>query len=106
MEVARNLGLVSVRPRVGIQREPPTSQNHLTQRPIQLWAQAKPHSQFSQLRRAIETVLWSPAAVLLTDDDKIRLRQIVDQARQNCTANRFTFPMGNIASSILPFSAV
>lgn len=81
LEVARNLGLVSVRPRVGIQRESlDFSKAILPSVLFSLGAGEATFLQFSQLRRAIETELWSEAVVLLTDADKARLREVVSQA--------------------------
>lgn len=81
LEVARSMGLVSVRPRVGVQRE---SFDFLPAvRGSALFALATDEASFSdfnELRRAIETCLWSPAVVRLTDDDKERLQEIVAQA--------------------------
>ncbi len=81
LEVARNLGLVSVRPRVGIQREPlDFAKAILPSVLFSLGTGEATFAQFSQLRRAIETVLWPDAVALLTDEDKARLRQIINDA--------------------------
>lgn len=82
LEVARQLGLVSVRPRVGVQREAfdfaPAVRNSAL---FALATGEAAFSHFNQLRRALESVLWSDAVVCLTDDDKAQLRQIVARAR-------------------------
>jgi DNA-binding FadR family transcriptional regulator len=81
LEVARSLGLVSVRPRVGIQREPlDFSKAILPSVLFSLGMGEATFAQFSQLRRAIEMEFWPAAVVLLTNEDKQRLRQVVDQA--------------------------
>lgn len=81
LEVARNLGLVSVRPRVGIQRESMDfSKAILPTVLFSLGTGEATFSQFSQLRRAVETELWAPAVVKLTTADKTQLRDIVDEA--------------------------
>jgi DNA-binding FadR family transcriptional regulator len=81
LEVARNLGLVSIRPRVGMQREPlDFSKAILPSVLFSLGTGEASFIQFSQLRRAIETELWSSAVVLLTDEDKQRLGDVVNQA--------------------------
>lgn len=81
LEVARSMGLVSVRPRVGVHRE---SFDFLPAvRSTALFALATEEASFgdfNELRRAIETCLWSPAVVCLTDEDKERLREIVVRA--------------------------
>jgi DNA-binding FadR family transcriptional regulator len=83
LEVARTLGLVSVRPRVGTQREPfdflPAVRNSAF---FGLATGEASFSQFSQLRRVLETGLWDEAVVRLTEADKERLREIVAQAWQ------------------------
>ncbi|MCB9419213.1 MAG: FadR family transcriptional regulator [Ardenticatenaceae bacterium] len=95
LEVARNLGLVSVRPRVGIQREPlDFSKAILPSVLFSLGTGEASFLQFSQLRRAIETVLWPQAVVLLTDNDKTRLHQIVDQAWQKLRGQPIHVPNG------------
>lgn len=81
LEVARSLGLVSVRPRVGVHRRSfdflPAVRNSAL---FALTTGEATFSQFSQLRRAIETALWPMAVVSLTADDKGHLREILDRA--------------------------
>lgn len=81
LEVARSLGLVSVRPRVGTQREPfnflPAVRNSAF---FGLATGEATFTQFSQVRRSLETALWSEAVVRLTEEDKGRLQEIVAQA--------------------------
>lgn len=81
LEVARSLGLVSVRPRVGTQREAfdflPAVRNSAF---FGLATGEATFAQFSQLRRTIETGLWSEAVVRLHAADKERLREIVAHA--------------------------
>ncbi len=81
LEVARHFGLVSVRPRVGIQRVPfDFSQPVLTSVLFSLGSGEAVFSQFSQLRRAIETNFWHDAVVLLTAEDKSCLKEIIARA--------------------------
>lgn len=95
LEVARNLGLVSVRPRVGIQREPlDFSKAILPSVLFSLGTGEASFIQFSQLRRAIETELWSEAVILLTADDKTCLREIVNQAWQKLRGEPIHVPNG------------
>lgn len=81
LEVARSLGLVSVRPRVGTQREPfnflPAVRNSAF---FGLATGEATFAQFSQVRRSLETALWSEAVVRLTAADKEQLQEIVTQA--------------------------
>lgn len=81
LEVARSMGLVSVRPRVGTQREPfdflPVVRSGAL---FGLATGEATFEHFSQLRRAIETGLWIPAVSQLTPGDKERLRQLMEKA--------------------------
>ena len=95
LEVARSLGLVSVRPRVGIQREPlDFSKAVLPSILFSLGTGEATFAQFSQLRRAIETELWSAAVVLLTVEDKQRLREVVNQAWNKLRGQPIHVPNG------------
>lgn len=79
--VARGMGFVSVRPRVGIQRECFDFAEAIL--PAVLFGLATGETRFaqlSQLRRVIETSFWDEAVVLLTAEDKVALRQLVEQA--------------------------
>lgn len=93
LEVARNLGLVSVRPRVGTQREPfdflPAV---LSSALFGLASGEAQFEQFSQLRQAIETGLWAPAVVRLTPDDKAYLQELVEQAWQKLRGEAVHIP--------------
>ncbi|MCA9979811.1 MAG: FadR family transcriptional regulator [Anaerolineales bacterium] len=83
LEVARQMGLVSVRPRVGIQREPFDFQQVIEQGTLFGLATGEASfAQLNQLRRAVEIGFWSQAVVLLTAEDKESLRQIVASAWQ------------------------
>ncbi len=81
LEVARNLGLVDVRPRTGIRVKAydflPAIRSSL------LFALAMDKSLFgpyTELRNHIEVCFWNEAVSKLTDDDKTCLRRIVDGA--------------------------
>ena len=81
LEVARALGLVSVRPRLGIQREPfDFSQVLLDGVLFGLAAGEATFEQFSQLRQTLELGFWDEAVTLLTGADKAKLRELVDRA--------------------------
>jgi DNA-binding FadR family transcriptional regulator len=81
LEVARSLGLVSVRPRLGTQREafnflPAVRDSAL----FALAAKEATFRQFSEVRRALETALWPDAVARLTAEDIQALQRIVDRA--------------------------
>lgn len=81
LEVARSLGLVSVRPRLGIQREPFNFAQSLLN--SVLFSQAMGEStfeQYSRLRQVVEVGFWDEAVRLLTVEDKEKLRLLVSQA--------------------------
>jgi DNA-binding FadR family transcriptional regulator len=81
LEVARHLGVVSVRPRVGIVREPfDFSQAILSGVLFSLGTGEAVFSQYSQMRRAVEANMWHAAVVRLTAEDKVRLGEIVARA--------------------------
>ena len=81
LAVARQLGVVSVRPRLGIQREPFDFAEAVL--PAILFSLATSETRFAQLsrlRRAIESSFWDEAVVRLTAADRIVLRQLVARA--------------------------
>jgi len=79
--VARQLGVVSVRPRLGIQREPFDFARVVL--PAILFSLATGETSFAQLsrlRRMIESSFWDEAVVCLTAGDRLVLRQLVESA--------------------------
>lgn len=81
LEVARSLGYVSVRPRVGIQREPFSFSPAVIKSVLfGIGSGAASFEQFSQLRREVEASFWHEAVVQLKAEDKTRLQEIVAQA--------------------------
>lgn len=83
LEVARSLGLVSVRPRLGIQREAfDFNQIILNGMLFSLATGETSFEQFSQLRQTIEVGFWHKAVVLLTLEDKEKLQALLTQAWQ------------------------
>lgn len=81
LEVARSLGYVSVRPRVGIQRETFNfAPSVLTSVLFGVSVGEATFGQFSELRRHLEMSFWHEAVVLLTVEDKVCLQSIVAQA--------------------------
>jgi DNA-binding FadR family transcriptional regulator len=95
VSVARGLGVVSVRPRLGIQREPFDFAE--TVLPAVLFSLATGEAcfaQLSRLRQAIEVSFWDEAVVLLTSDDKARLGQLVSDAWAKLRGDPIHIPNG------------
>jgi len=81
LEVARSLGYVSVRPRVGIQREPFSFSPAILKSVLfSVGCGDAQFAQFSQLRQEIEASFWHEAVVKLTTDDLELLQDILNRA--------------------------
>lgn len=81
LAVARSMGVVSVRPRLGIQREPlDFSQAVLPSLMFGMATGEAQFTQFSQLRRGIEMFFWDEAVIRLTAEDKQHLQRLVAAA--------------------------
>ena len=81
LEVGRSLGVVSVKPRLGVQREAfDFSRVVLNGVLFSLATGEASFEQFSQLRQVIELGCWHEAVALLTDEDKINLELLVAKA--------------------------
>ena len=95
LEVARNMGLVSARPRLGIQREPfEFSQILLDGVLFGLATGEANFEQFSQLRQVVEAGFWDQAVELLTVVDKDRLCSLVAQAWEKLRGEPIHLPNG------------
>ena len=95
MEVARKMGLVSVRPRLGIQREPfEFSQMLLDGVLFGIATGEASFKQFSQLRQVVEAGFWDQAVTLLTADDKEQLRNLVARAWDKLRGEPIHLPNG------------
>lgn len=78
LEVARSMGLVSVRPRLGIQREPfDFSQVLLDGVSFSLATGDAQFESYSQLRQVVEAGFWDQAVVLLTAEDIGHMQDLV-----------------------------
>lgn len=81
LEVARSEGFVSVRPRLGIQREPfdfaEVMRNGML---FGIATGEASFEQFSHLRQTVELGFWDTAVVALTDADIQHLQSLVNQA--------------------------
>jgi DNA-binding FadR family transcriptional regulator len=81
LEVARHLGIVSVRPRLGIRREPLDLHQALQAAMIfGLVTGELTFEHIRSLRITVESATWNEAVRRLTDDDKARLRVTVADA--------------------------
>lgn len=81
LEVARALGFVSVRPRLGTQREPyKFSPAILASILFGIGTTEAQFAQFSQLRQAIEVSFWVEAVSQLSSEDKAELKQLINRA--------------------------
>lgn len=92
-EVARMLGLVEASPRRGITRKaydfhPPVRLSLL----MGLALNAGHFREFSSLRAHLETAYWSEAVVLLTQEDKEKLQQLVKRATDQLNRDRVQIP--------------
>jgi DNA-binding FadR family transcriptional regulator len=95
LEVARKMGLVSARPRLGIQREPFEFSQMLLDGVLFGIATGEANfEQFSQLRQAVEAGFWDQAVVLLTTADKDRLRALVARAWEKLRGEPIHLPNG------------
>lgn len=95
LEFARHLGLVSLRPRVGMRREPYDFM--LAILPSLLFGIATGEAtfaQFSELRQTLEAQLWHKAVTQLTLEDKAKLRQLVAQAWEKLKGHPVHLPNG------------
>ncbi len=95
LEVARQLGFVSVRPRLGTRREtfdfyPAVSASLM----FGLATGESCFEQFSQLRQTIETSMWHQAVAELTDEDKQYLRQLIASAWDKLQGTPVHIPNG------------
>mgnify|MGYP000892967406 CR=1 FL=1 len=82
MEVARALGLVEVKPRTGIHRLPysfrPAVQQSLN---YALMVDRDFFAAYTEIRIHLETSFWNEAVALLHVEDKLRLKELVQMAR-------------------------
>lgn len=95
LELARHLGVVSVRPRLGTRRE--SFDFHpavLTSLFFGLATGEATFEQFSQLRQTIETTMWHDAVYKLTDEDKARLHAIMTRAWEKLRGQPVHIPNG------------
>jgi DNA-binding FadR family transcriptional regulator len=93
LAVARGLGFVTVRPRLGIQREMfDFSQVVLPGVLYGLATGEADFTQFSKLRQTLEANFWNEAVQLLTLEDKATLQTLVRQAWAKLHGNPIHIP--------------
>lgn len=95
LELARRMGMVSVRPRVGIVREtydfcPAVLLGVM----FGLGSGEASFAQFSQVRVALELAFWDTAVAQLTPQDKDELRHVVSQAWRKLRGDPVHVPNG------------
>ncbi len=93
LEVARVMGLVSVRPRTGIHRQ---DYNFMSAVRLSLFfalaSDITVFDEYSNLRKHVEMSFWHEAVARLTDEDKHRLRQLVAQAWEKLRGSPVRIP--------------
>lgn len=93
LEVARQLGLVDVRPKTGIRRLPfsflPGLRLMLN---YALAIDPAYFEQFGELRNALEIVFWKPAVERLLPEDRLALRRLVDRAWEKLRGEPIQIP--------------
>ncbi|HUM25729.1 MAG TPA: FCD domain-containing protein [Anaerolineales bacterium] len=93
LEAARALGLVEVRPRTGTRRLPysfaPSVMKSLA---YALTLDQSNFEKYSELRNHIETAYWDEAVSLLTEEDKLELKNITARAFEKLHAKQVQVP--------------
>ena len=93
LEVARALGLVEVKPRLGTKRLPysftPAVRQSLR---YALILNNENFQKYSELRNHVEGAYWFEAVQLLTDDDKAELQELLDRAKQKLNGSPIRVP--------------
>jgi DNA-binding FadR family transcriptional regulator len=93
MEVGRALGLVEAKPRTGLRRLPysftPAVEQSLS---YAITIDYEYFLKFADLRRNLEAAYWHQAVNLLTDEDKLVLKSLVDQAWEKLRGTPIQIP--------------
>lgn len=93
LEVARALGLVEVRPRIGTRRLSFSFTPAVKQSLGYALALNNNHFQkFSELRTHIEAAYWDEAVCKLTDEDKQELQELIQRAKEKLKGNPIQVP--------------
>ena len=95
LELARQLGFVSVRPRLGTRREPYSFYPAVyTSLMFGLATGEANFSQISQLRQTIEANMWHQAVTELLEEDKEHLHKLLARAREKLYGSPVHIPNG------------
>jgi DNA-binding FadR family transcriptional regulator len=93
MEVGRALGLVEAKPRTGLRRLPysffPAVNQSLT---YAIAIDQEYLLKFVDLRRNLEAAFWYQAVYLLTEEDKVGLQKLIDQAWEKLRGTPIQIP--------------
>jgi len=93
LEVARALGLVEVKPRIGTKRLPysftPAVRQSLR---YALILNNENFQKYSELRNHVESAYWFEAVQLLTVDDKSELQNLLTRAKERLNGNSIQIP--------------
>lgn len=93
MEVGRALGLVEAKPRTGLRRLPysftPAVEQSLS---YAITIDYEYFLKFADLRRNLEAAYWHQAVNLLTDEDKLVLKSLVDKAWEKLRGTPIQIP--------------
>jgi len=93
LEVARALGLVEVRPRLGTKRRDYSFTPAVRQSLRYALALNDDHfRKFSELRNHVETAFWYEAVKKLTEEDRLELRALVKRAMEKLHSNPIQVP--------------
>jgi DNA-binding FadR family transcriptional regulator len=93
LEVARALGVVEVKPKMGIKRLPYSFAPAVKQSALYALAlDSDYYNYFAELRRNIETSFWYKAVGLLEEKDHIFLLDVVKRAKKKLNANPAQIP--------------
>jgi len=93
LEAAKTLGLVDVRPRIGIKRLP-YSFNQAIWGSLSYAVEVDPKQfyAFASLRQQVELTFWYQAVAALTPEDKIMLQELVRKAGDMLSGNPVRIP--------------
>ena len=93
LEVARALGLVEVRPRLGTKRRDYSFTPAVRQSLRYALALNDDHfRKFSELRNHVETAFWYEAVEKLTEEDRLELRALVKRAMEKLHSDPIQVP--------------
>ena len=93
LEVARALGLVEVKPRIGMRRKPYTFTPAVRKSLDYALALNKDYFlAFADLRRHVEMAYWHEAVRLLTEHDRVKLKDLVARAWEKLRGSPIEIP--------------